>query len=258
MTIKMNEVTKFGETAKSLSKSPVSILALFIVLIYGFCTLVIMFGNGLDSLERKSILSFIFIYSTLLLLVFYRLVTSHHSKLFSPEDFKDPELFLKLSESLRGDLKGDISKEVINQINSRIGELEKRHESETYYLRMLAYKYQKSFKTAIVWANKLLILEPTSEIYAHKAYCLCGLEQYEEALKTINDAIKLDQFNHEDNKANALFNKACYKARLNYDEKEILNELRGVIKMNPHYIEIMQSDDDLKSINTSQLAVEYS
>jgi tetratricopeptide (TPR) repeat protein len=216
-----------------------------------------MFGNALDSIERKSILFFIFMYSSILLFVFYKLVTLHHSKLFSPQDFSDPKIFLDLSESLRGNLKDDISDEVINQINIRIGILEKKHEYETYYLKMLAYKHQGSYKTAINWANKLIELDPTSEVHASKAYCLCGRTDYKEALNSIILALELNQFSHIDNKANAIFNKACYKARLNYDEEEIFSDLREAIKLNPNYIDLMQTDDDLKSVNTSKLAKEY-
>ncbi|MEI7227711.1 response regulator, partial [Dickeya dianthicola] len=41
------ETDKFAESAKGFTKSPLGIIALFIVLVYGFASLVVGLGSGL-------------------------------------------------------------------------------------------------------------------------------------------------------------------------------------------------------------------
>ncbi len=43
------EPEKFAETAIGFTKSPLGIIALFIVLVYGFASFVVGFGNGLSE-----------------------------------------------------------------------------------------------------------------------------------------------------------------------------------------------------------------
>lgn len=253
----MSELGHFGNTAKSLSKNPVGILALFIVLIYGFASLVIIFGEGLQTDERKMILWFIFVFTGLVLATYFRLVTKHHEKFYSPNDFKDEEIFLKLTSAVKGTLKEDISSEVVRQINDRIGELERRYEYETYYLRMLSYKTQGQYETAILWANKLAELLPSSEVYTHKAFCLCCLGKVQEALESVEKSFELNKFGHAHNKASAHFNRACYKAKLNLGQSSVFDDLRAAIKINDKYIEQMQNDADLSTVNVQELVKEY-
>lgn len=85
----------FGGIASKLARNPLGIIALFIVLIYGIACLTL----GLDSnLPKKAIwcfIAFIIGYPLIVLFVFYRLVTKHHTKLYAPEDFPRPEDFLE-------------------------------------------------------------------------------------------------------------------------------------------------------------------
>lgn len=53
----MSDVTGFGETAKSLARNPLGIIALFIVLIYGFASLVVGFSSRLEDTERTPLIS---------------------------------------------------------------------------------------------------------------------------------------------------------------------------------------------------------
>jgi uncharacterized membrane protein YeiB len=81
--------------ANKLARNPLGIIALFIVLIYGIACLT--FGLN-RSLPEKSIwffIVFILGYPLIVLFVFYRLVTKHHTKLYAPGDFLRPEDFLQ-------------------------------------------------------------------------------------------------------------------------------------------------------------------
>lgn len=49
----MNDHTKsFGESAKALARNPFEIIATFIVLVYGFASLVMAFAGSLTSANR--------------------------------------------------------------------------------------------------------------------------------------------------------------------------------------------------------------
>jgi hypothetical protein len=47
-----DQVRNFGETAKSLARNPLGIIALFIVLVYGFASLVTAFAGSFSAAER--------------------------------------------------------------------------------------------------------------------------------------------------------------------------------------------------------------
>jgi len=46
-----SDLKSFSEAAKGLTKNPLGIIALFIVLVYGFASLVTLFGSSLTSRE---------------------------------------------------------------------------------------------------------------------------------------------------------------------------------------------------------------
>lgn len=90
MTIK-----EFGNTAQGLAKNPLGIIALFIVLIYGFACLVVGASDNLVPEERQPIIWFMVGFPLIVLFVFGWLVRNHHKKLYAPSDFKDESHFLK-------------------------------------------------------------------------------------------------------------------------------------------------------------------
>lgn len=56
----MNQLDDFGKTAESLARNPLGIIALFIVLIYGFASIVVVFGSNLQSGERVPLVLVVF------------------------------------------------------------------------------------------------------------------------------------------------------------------------------------------------------
>jgi len=88
---------EFSLSAQKLSRNPLGILALFLVLIYGISSFVFTFSQNLpDSLTLLFTL-FIVIYPFIVLYVFYKLVTEHHTKLYAPIDYPIPEHFKELA-----------------------------------------------------------------------------------------------------------------------------------------------------------------
>ncbi|WP_299808968.1 hypothetical protein [uncultured Shewanella sp.] len=87
---------EFLKGAKDFARNPLGIVALFISLIYGFASLLLgASADKLESLERWPLLVFVVTFPFVVLYVFYKLVTEHHGKLYSPGDYKDDDSFLR-------------------------------------------------------------------------------------------------------------------------------------------------------------------
>jgi CheY-like chemotaxis protein len=91
-----SDIKTFGDTAKSLARNPLGIIALFIVLVYGFASLVTAFAGSLTSAERIPLVYFLITFPVLVFIVFAWLVSKHSSKLFAPSDFRDEENYVKM------------------------------------------------------------------------------------------------------------------------------------------------------------------
>jgi CheY-like chemotaxis protein len=107
----VNDQTRsFGETAKSLARNPLGIIALFIVLVYGFASLVTAFAGSFTAAERLPLIYFLIIFPILVLGVFSWLVSKHSGKLFAPSDFKNEENYVKMQMSVVASLSAAASK----------------------------------------------------------------------------------------------------------------------------------------------------
>jgi hypothetical protein len=62
---------------------------------YLIACLTFSFSKNIDSTLVKYFVGFILIYPLIVLGVFFRLVTKHHTKLYAPEDFIIPEHFIQ-------------------------------------------------------------------------------------------------------------------------------------------------------------------
>lgn len=120
---------KIEESATKLSRNPLGIIALFILLIYGFATLLFGFvGDGLTKNQKWCFVLFLIIFPVIVLFVFEHLVVKHHRKLYAPGDFKDEKYFMQpLSEQ---EVSDKISKEVDAQVEN-LREIEDPKKSES-------------------------------------------------------------------------------------------------------------------------------
>ncbi len=87
---------EFSETAKSLSKNPLGIIALFIVLVYAVAALVTTFASSLEQTDRTPLIWFLVLFPVLVLGVFAWLVSRHAEKLYGPADYRDEENYVKM------------------------------------------------------------------------------------------------------------------------------------------------------------------
>jgi hypothetical protein len=95
----MPDLNTFANAAKGLAKNPLGIIALFIVLIYGFAALTLGFNTSLQAAERLPLIWFLVIFPVIVLFTFGWLVSHHHEKLYAPADYQSDESFLRGIES---------------------------------------------------------------------------------------------------------------------------------------------------------------
>lgn len=87
----------FEGTAVKLSQGPLGIVALFIVLVHGFASLVLGVGRGLSEADRTILVWFLVLFPVLVFFVFAWLVSCHHAKLYPPQAFRDDSYFVNLA-----------------------------------------------------------------------------------------------------------------------------------------------------------------
>jgi hypothetical protein len=88
---------QFGQTAVKLSQGPLGIIALFIVLIHGFASLVLGFAANIGEENRSTLVWFLVLFPVLVFTVFSWLVSTRHQKLYPPGAFRNEELFRDLA-----------------------------------------------------------------------------------------------------------------------------------------------------------------
>ncbi|HDL7470258.1 TPA: histidine kinase [Yersinia enterocolitica] len=93
-----SDMGSFGSAARDLSKNPLGIIALFIVLVYGFACLLFGFSTKTLPTEQQWLLvGFVVFFPLIVLMLFGWLVSKHHDKLYGPSDYRDDTAFLEIS-----------------------------------------------------------------------------------------------------------------------------------------------------------------
>ena len=91
-----HSVKDFGTTARGLARNPLGIIALFIVLVYGLASLVVITGPSLGEPEKLTLVYFLVFFPVLVLFVFTWLVAFRSGQLFAPADFKNEENYIEM------------------------------------------------------------------------------------------------------------------------------------------------------------------
>lgn len=107
----VDPIKSFGGVATGLARNPLGIIALFIVLVYGFASLAIVFGEKLVAEERIILVWFMVTFPVLVLFIFTWLVIGHSSALFAPSDFRDDKTYI---DTLRMRREGLVLDEELN------------------------------------------------------------------------------------------------------------------------------------------------
>ena len=162
-----DQLRNFGDTAKSLARNPLGIIALFIVLVYGFASLVTAFTGSFTSAERLPLIYFLIVFPILVLCVFAWLVSKHSGKLFAPSDFKDEDNYVKMQMSVVASLTAATAK---SDTPTSEAELHK-------IVEVVRAAGPARAGTSNGWRNHILWVDdrPENNIYARQAFEAMGL-----------------------------------------------------------------------------------
>ena len=174
---------EFAESAKGFTKSPLGIIALFIVLVYGFASLVVSFGQNIGG-NVIPLIYFLIVFPVIVFIGFLWLVSKHHKKLYGPGDFKDEDNFIRVQMSTAMSLAAASAKQPEYDDNP---ELSEKHLEKILELVNRTSKRErvKVSKNRILWVDD----RPENNIYERKAFEAQGIE-FSLALNT-NEALEL-------------------------------------------------------------------
>ena len=174
-------IKEFSESAKGFIKSPLGIIALFIILVYGFASLVVGFGQSLENYIAPLIYFMVF-FPVIVFLGFLWLVAKHHNKLYSPSDFRDDDSFLKAQLSSVASLiaavtkmpgsSGELNQDQLDEIIRIVSGTKKAISSENR-------------KNRVLWVDD----RPDYNVYELQAFEKQGLEF--ELVTSTSDAIQI-------------------------------------------------------------------
>jgi hypothetical protein len=89
---------KITDDISKLTKNPLGIIALFILLNYSIASLVFGIVNtNITENQRWIFIIFIILFPIIVLFVFYKLVTKYHTHLYSPGEYKDEANFIGMT-----------------------------------------------------------------------------------------------------------------------------------------------------------------
>jgi CheY-like chemotaxis protein len=116
----VDEVKGFGSIAQGLAKNPLGIIALFIVLVYGFACLVTGLASSFPEYERLPLVYFLVIFPVLVLAAFTWLVSRHSAQLFAPSDFANEDNYVRMQLSAVASLTAAASKDPAGATESQL------------------------------------------------------------------------------------------------------------------------------------------
>jgi hypothetical protein len=93
MTVRASSIAR---TAAVLSRNPLGLLALCLVIGEAIASIFLLHPGGLHGPERVLLCLFVVAYPPCVVAAIYRLVSRHHTKLYAPADFRDERCFLEV------------------------------------------------------------------------------------------------------------------------------------------------------------------
>ena len=163
-------IGSFGKIAAILSRGPLGIIALFIVLVYGLASLLITSGGDFAPAERLLLVCFLVFFPILLLAVFAWLVSNHPGKLFNPNQFEEKPLVIALVK--RRDRK---AADIVSKIQEALATTGKEPTTgvDMGKIADLAWgAYPSLLERSDPWRNKILWVDdwPDNNVYERQAF----------------------------------------------------------------------------------------
>ena len=162
-----NGVEDFGKTATSLARNPLGIIALFIVLVYGLASVVVINASAFSPQERIPLVYFLVLFPVLVLGVFGWLVSRHPGSLFAPSDFKNEENYVKMQMSAVASLSAAVAKGGANATEADL-------QGVVSVVRAAGHAQAQNRE---VWKNSILWVDdrPENNVYERQAFEAMGL-----------------------------------------------------------------------------------
>jgi CheY-like chemotaxis protein len=177
-----SRVEGFGKVAVGLARNPLGIIALFIVMVYGFACLVTGLTGAFSSVERLPLVYFLVVFPVLVLGVFAWLVSCHNEKLFGPSDYKSEDNYVRMRMSAVASLAVATTKRdtpnTEEQIKSMVDMVQSTVSPRSTSVR--------TWRNHILWVDDL----PDNNVYERKALEAFGMKftlalSTDEALKKL-------------------------------------------------------------------------
>lgn len=169
------ENKNFADSAKDFTKSPLGIIALFIVLVYGFATIATTFGRNIEN-HIDPLIYFLVLFPVVVFIGFLWLVSKHSDKIYGPSDFRNEDNFFRMKMNTVAALAAAAAKS--NFRNTENLQLESDMTANTDQLQLESIVDLVS-QTPIVqrnnlenWKNKILWVDdnPSNNINEQKAF----------------------------------------------------------------------------------------
>lgn len=156
----------FAESAKGFTRSPLGIIALFIVLVYGFATIAVTFGSNLKE-HIAPLIYFLVLFPLVVFMGFLWLVSKHSDKIYGPSDFVKEENFMKMKMFAVASLAAATAKQPVGQTGEAVQE---QLNSIIDLVSKTAPKDNKEkrekWKTRILWVDD----RPENNVYERKSF----------------------------------------------------------------------------------------
>jgi CheY-like chemotaxis protein len=170
-----NSIQHFGKIATILSRRPLGILALFIVLVYGLASLLIISGGDFTPTERLPFVYFLVFFPILLLGVFVWLVSKHGDKIVDLGQFEDKSVLDEESKrraSHTADFTANIQQAQMKMGIEPVSDAEMRQSADLGWA-----VYRSLLEPTEPWRNQILWVDdmPGNNVYERRAFEAMGL-----------------------------------------------------------------------------------
>lgn len=158
----------FVDAARGLARNPLGIIALFIVLVYGFASLVTAFAAAFSHEERLPLIYFLVLFPVLVLVIFAWLVSVHSGKLFAPADFKNEENYVRMQLSAVASLATAAAKNPPTGGESDLARIVEVVQSASPQKSAL----HEGWRNHVLWVDD----RPENNVYERRAFEAVGLK----------------------------------------------------------------------------------
>ena len=173
-----SDINSFARSTYRLARNPLGIIALFIVLVYGFASLVTAFDTDFTPIERLPLIYFLVLFPVLVLAAFLWLVSKHSEKLYGPGDYRDESNYLKIQAAANLGAAAAKTQGMVTHVDM------KRIADWLIDADSPRPRNHESWRTQILWVDD----RPENNIYERQAFKAMGM--HFTLAKSTNEAIQ--------------------------------------------------------------------